>query len=153
MVAIIGGRVDQWPLFCSIIDRVDLIDMPEYGTGWLRTQNHAQLNPTLVNIFKSKPTQEWLRLFAEAGIACGPVQTIDQVAKDPQIAARKMIVGVRAKKAGMVKVVGNPVKLSRTPSEVRIASPELGEHNGQVLGRMLGQSKKRLTELKQKGVV
>jgi CoA:oxalate CoA-transferase len=153
VVAIIGGRVDQWPLFCSIIDRVDLIDMPEYGTGWLRTQNHGQLNPILVDIFKSRPAQEWLRLFAEAGIACGPVQTIDQAAKDPQIAARKMIVGVRAKKAGTVKVVGNPVKLSRTPSEVRIASPELGEHNRQVLGRMLGQSKKRLTELKQKGVV
>ncbi|MBM4406882.1 MAG: CoA transferase [Chloroflexi bacterium] len=153
VVAIIGGRVDQWPLFCSIIDRVDLIDKPEFGTGWLRTQNHAQLNPILLDTFKAKPSHEWLRAFAEVGIACGPVNTIDQVASDPQIAARKMIVAVRAKKSGRVKVVGNPIKLSRTPSEVRTASPGLGEHNSRVYGAMLKQSKKRLAELKKKGVL
>ena len=99
---------------------------------------------------RTKTTREWLANFEAASIPCGPVNTIDQVAADPQIAARKMIVEVRHPKSGHFKVVGSPVKLSRTPPQVERGAPELGEDTEKVLTEMLGTSEARLANLRKR---
>ena len=153
VVAIVGGVTDQWPLFCATIGRLDLIDDPSLADGWLRTQNYDRLEPILNEAFKQKKTEEWVAAFGEVGIACGPVNTIDKVAADPQVAAREMIVEVPHGKAGPMKLVGTPVKLSRTPGAVDGLSPELGEHTEEVLGSWLGLPREQVESLRREGVV
>lgn len=152
-VATMGGAQDQWPIFCAIIGRVDIIDDKRFETGWLRTQNYEILEPILNEAMRSKTTDEWLKEFESASIACGPVNTIDKVAADPQIAFREMIVDVHHPKAGDFKVVNTPIKFSRTPCKVEQVSPDLGEHTAQVLREILSMDEHTVNELKSAGII
>ncbi len=152
-VAISGGLNDQWPLFCAVIDRVDIIDDPRFADGWLRTQHYEVLEPILTQAFKARTTREWIREFEQVGIPCGPVNTIPQVAIDPQVAARNMIVEVSHPTAGKFKVVNVPFKFSRSECFVERASPELGQHTEEVLIGILGMSKEEISRLRGLGVL
>ena len=152
-VALRGGVNDQWPLFCAAIDRVDIIDDPRFSDGWSRTQNYKVLEPVLTAVMKTRTTLEWIQELEQAGIPCGPVNNIAQVAGDPQIAARDMIVNVRHPEAGNFKVVNSPFKFSRTPCKVERFSPGLGEHTQEVLTRLLGMTGDEISRLKDSGVI
>lgn len=153
VVAIIGGVNDQWPLFCATIGRLDLLDDDRFRTSDLRTHNYAILEPIFNEALKQKTAAEWLQSFAEVGIACGPVNTVDKAAKDPQILSRGMFVGLPYSKTGAVRVVNSPIKLSRTPAAVERISPELGEHTEEVLREWLGLRSEDVGALRQQGVV
>ena len=152
-VALRGGVKDHWPLFCAAIDRVDLIDDPRYRNGWLRTQNYQALEPVLSEAIAARTTGEWVAEFERLGIPCGPVNNIAQVAEDPQIQARGMIAEVEHPEAGAFKVVNTPFNFSRTPSGVKRASPDLGEHTRDVLSSLLGMSDGELRDLENEGVI
>ena len=152
-LALRGGFKDQWPLFCAAIDRVDIIDDPRFKDGWLRTQNYEVLKPILKEAMEAKTTREWVEELEQLGIPCGPVNTIGQVASDPQIAARNMIVNVRHPVAGAFKVVNTPFKFSRTPCIVERASPDLGEHTQEVLNQLLGMTSEEISRLAGLGVI
>ena len=152
-VAMMGGVRDQWPLYCAIIGHLELIDDERFQTGWLRTQNYEVLEPILNEAMKARTTQEWLEELEQAEIPCGPVNTIDKVAADPQIQAREMIVDVHHPTAGSFKVANTPFKFSRTPTKLERASPDLGEHTKEVLGEFLEITEQELLELENNGVI
>ena len=152
-VALRGGIKDQWPLFCAAIDRVDIIDDPRFRNGWLRIQNYKELEPILNEAMKAKTTGEWVEELEKMSIPCGPVSTIAQVASDPQIAARNMIIDVLHPEAGSFKVVNTPFKFSRTPHRVERAAPDLGEHTEEVLGSLLGITAEEISELRESRVL
>ena len=137
-VAFVGGAKDQWPLFCALLDRVDLIDDERFQNSWSRTQHYDELNPMIVEGMRKKTTGQWLKELSEAGIPCGPVNDIIQVAQDPQVRARDMITEVPHPKGGRVKVVNTPIKLSRTPALVKDPAPGHGAHTRTVLEELLG---------------
>lgn len=152
-VATMGGVKDQWPLFCATIGRLDIIDDERFQTGWLRTQNYEVLEPILNEAMKARTTEEWVKEFEAIGIPCGPVNSIDRVAADPQVADRKMIVEVHHAKAGDFRLVNTPIRLSRTPCNVRRACPDLGEHTEEVLVTLLAMSAQEVDRLRKAGVV
>ncbi len=152
-VATMGGVQDQWPLFCASIGRLDIMDDERFQTGWQRTQSYDVLEPILNEAMKARTTEEWLKEFEAVGIPCGPVNTIDRVAADPQVAAREMIIEVHHPKAGNCKVVNTPIKLSRTPCKPAQASPDLGEHTEEVLRKLLAITDQEIERLKQSGVI
>ena len=152
-VALRGGVKDQWPLFCTTIDRIDIMDDPRFETGWLRTQNYEVLEPILTEAIKTKTTKEWVKEWEQLGIPCGPVNSIDEVANDPQIKARNMFINVQHPEAGALKVVSTPFKFSRTPCTVERASPGLGEHTQEILSSMLGMSAGEIEELRKYKVI
>jgi CoA:oxalate CoA-transferase len=152
-VALRSGLKDQWPLFCAAIDNIDIIDDPRFKSNWLRAQNYKELEPILTEAMKIKTTGEWIEELEQAGIPCGPVNTIDQVASDPQIAARDMIINVCHPKAGKLKVANNPFKFSRTPVTVERASPDLGEHTKDILSYLLGMTHEEISRLEGLGVI
>ena len=152
-VALRGGIKDQWPLYCAAIDRVDIIDDPRFKDGWLRTQNYKILEPILTEAMKTKTTQEWVAELEQVGIPCGPVNNIEQAANDPQIAARDMIIEVEHPEAGKFRVVNTPFKFSRTSYKVGKASPDLGQHNREVLSQLLGMTDEDIDKLEESGVL
>lgn len=153
VVAIVGGTADQWPLFCAVIDRIDLLDDPNYGTGWQRTQHYSALEPELSAAFVKRTTKNWLEVLEAAAIPCGPVNTIDKVAADPQIAARGMIRNVPVPGNGTVRMIDTPLRLSRTPASAKGLAPELGEHTTEILQKELGLTVDEVDALKRDRIV
>jgi len=152
-VALRGGTKDQWPLFCAAIDRVDIIDDPQFLDGWSRTQNYKVLEPILTEAFKTKTTREWVEELEQVGIPCGPVNTIEQAANDPHIQARDMFIDIEHPQAGNFKVVNTPFKFSRTSNKVVKAAPELGEHTRDVLTQLLDITQEEIARLQDSGII
>lgn len=152
-VATMGGTNDQWPLFCSVIERLDIMDDIKFETGWSRTQNYAVLEPIFNEAMKRRTTGEWQKEFEEVGIPCGPVNSIDKIVADPQVKARGMITEVKHHEAGIFKIVNTPVNLSRTPCKPQSACPDLGEHTADVLSELLGMTGEEINGLREMRVI
>ncbi len=151
--AVKGGVNDQWPLFCAVIGRVDIIDDPRFSDGWTRTQNYADLEPIMTTAFGAKTTGQWLAELEAAGIACSPVNNIGEAAADPQVLAREMIVEIDQPGAGTFKTANTPFRFSRTQGEVAGHAPELGEHTAEVLSGLLGLEAEEIIRLRDAHVI
>ena len=147
-IVLAAGEERFWQRLCQVINRPDLLRDERFKDNPSRTRNHDQLEPILKEITQSKKTAEWVALMDKNDIPCGPVNSIDQVVDDPHTAAREMITEVEHSKAGRLKVVNSPLKLSRTPVKIERACPELGEHTEEVLQNLLGFSQEKITELR-----
>ncbi len=153
VVALVGGVRNQWPLFCAIIGRLDLMDDERYLTGEQRTDHYDELEPIMSRAMKTKTSDEWLKELTEVGIPCGPINTIDKVADHPQVQHREMIVEVPHPRLGKVKMVNSPVKLSRTPVSIRQSAPDLGRDTEQLLSELLGMSRDEIDKLKESEII
>jgi len=90
----------------------------------------------------------------KAGIPCAPINDVEAVMNDPQVLFRNMIVEVEDCQAGSIKIAGNPIKMSSVPeSPMREKVPEIGEHNAEIYGSLLGLGEAELAELTAKGVI
>jgi len=147
-IVLAAGEERFWQRLCQVINRPDLLGDERFKDNPSRTRNHDQLEPILKEITQTKKTAEWVALMDKSDIPCGPVNSIDQVVDDPHTAAREMITEVEHSKAGRLKVVNSPLKLSRTPVKIERACPELGEHTEEVLQNLLGFSQEKITELR-----
>jgi len=147
-IVLAAGEERFWQRLCQVINRPDLLGDERFKDNPSRTRNHDQLEPILKEITRTKKTAEWVALMDKNDIPCGPVNSIDQVVNDPHTAAREMITEVEHSKAGRLKVINSPLKLSRTPVKIERACPELGEHTEEVLQNLLGFSQEKITELR-----
>jgi CoA:oxalate CoA-transferase len=153
VLALSWGVENQWELFCATIGRADLIDDPRFDTGPLRTEHHAELEPTLIEAMKEKTTAEWVQEFDAIGLPCGPLNNIAQAAALPQVKAREMLVEVEHRRIGRFPLPNTPVKLSRTPGGVRGSSPGLGQHTDDVLRELLGLPDAEIGRLREAGAI
>ncbi len=153
VLAMVGGVRNQWPLFCAITGLLELMDDERYQTGALRTEHYNELEPILNEVMKTKTTDEWIKELTEVGIPCGPINSIDKVAADPQVQHRDMIVEVDHPRAGKVKLINTPVKLSRTPGSVKRTAPDLGQDTKSMLSELLDMDEEEIDTLSRSGVI
>ena len=102
--------------------------------------------------FRLKTTAEWLEILEAAGVPAGPVMDIKTMHADPQTLARGMVAEVAHKTLGPVKTLGHPVKLSKTPANLRRGAPLMGEHTAELLAG-LGYTKSEIEALAKEGAV
>src|SRR5262249_8534414 len=93
-VVIAAGNDHLFGLLARAIGRPDLLDNPNYKTNALRRANVDQLEADMEQTLRMRTTQEWLDVLNGAGVPCGPVNSVAEVAKDPQVAARNMILSI-----------------------------------------------------------
>src|SRR5262249_54814719 len=111
-VVIAAGNDHLFGLMARAIGRPDLLDNPDYKTNALRRAHVAQLEADMEQTLRTRTTQEWLDNMNGAGVPCGPVNSVAEVAQDPQVAARNMIVSIADPIIGNLRVAGNPIKMS-----------------------------------------
>jgi crotonobetainyl-CoA:carnitine CoA-transferase CaiB-like acyl-CoA transferase len=127
------GNDDQFRRFCAAAGLTTLCDDPGFATNPSRVVHHVALRERLVPVLRARPRAYWLEILAEAGVPCGDVRGVPEALADPQVLAREMVQSVEHATAGMLRVVGVPIKLSETPGSVRTAPPTLGQHTTSIL--------------------
>ncbi len=122
----------------EVLERPELADDPRFLTNTGRTGNVTALKAELDAALATRPRAEWLELLDAAGIPCGPINNIEEVVNDRQVAARNMLVHTDDPVAGQRRMTGNPIKMSEfADPEIRSPAPELDQHREQIL-RELG---------------
>lgn len=150
-VGVINQRL--WASFCQILGRPELGDDPRLESGLKRVANKDDLLAIIKPILRTRPGEEWLDLFNEAGIPCSPINSLDRVVSDEQVLQNGMVVSVEHPTCGTVKVLGTPLNLSATPGGVRTPPPLLGQHNEDVLTTLLGYGPEDVAQLRAEGAI
>jgi crotonobetainyl-CoA:carnitine CoA-transferase CaiB-like acyl-CoA transferase len=142
------GNDEQWRRFCGVIAAADLRDDDRFATNRARVSHYDVLRPLLVEKLRVKPRADWVTALKAAGVPCGSVREIAEVLQDEHLIARDMVETVEHAAAGMIHVLGVPIKLSETPGAVRAAPPVLGQHTDSILRNDLGLSDKEILALR-----
>lgn len=151
-IAIGAANQRNWELLARALERPDLLHNPHFATNADRMANIAELVETLTATLKTRTTEEWLKVFEEAGVPCGPVLTLEEVYQHPQVKARAMDIEVQHPTAGRIHAIGFPVKYSSTPGQMYRPAPVLGQHTLTLLDS-LGYSPEQRRQLETDGVV
>jgi crotonobetainyl-CoA:carnitine CoA-transferase CaiB-like acyl-CoA transferase len=141
-----------WARMCRALDRPDWLEHPDYANEKLRLRNRAQLNAALEEVFATKPVAHWVDLLNEAGVPCGPVYTVPQLVDDPQIRHLGVVQQTQTTDGTPIRVITQPVTLSRTPAQVVTAAPHWGEQTEEVL-REAGFDEAEIARLRADGVI
>jgi crotonobetainyl-CoA:carnitine CoA-transferase CaiB-like acyl-CoA transferase len=145
----------MWERLCRTIDAEALLEKAEYKTAAARSQNRDALNAEIDAHLAGRTSAEWVERLNKAGVPCGPIYSIDQVFADPQVrhlGIAQSVTRKTGKQKRTMRLVGQPVSLSRTPSRLAAAPPELGEHTDTVL-KEFGFSAREIASLHKAGAV
>ncbi|MBI1737294.1 MAG: CoA transferase [Candidatus Rokubacteria bacterium] len=137
---------------CETIGRPELVSDARFVTARDRSKNRQACNAELEKALVTRPSAEWVDELNVAGVPCGPIYNVKEVFEDPQIRHLGLATEVKHPTLGTLRVQNVPVTLSRTPGEVRTATPDAGEHADEIL-REVGYSDAEITELRAAHVV
>jgi formyl-CoA transferase len=130
-IATTGGRI--WERCAQSIGAPELYSHPDYATAPARSKNRDALNAEIEKRTLTKSTETWVREFNDAGVPCGPIYAIDQMFEDAQVKHLGIAQDVPNDEDRHIRLVGQPVTLSRTPSKMVARPPEFGEQTDEVL--------------------
>jgi CoA:oxalate CoA-transferase len=143
IILAIGGEA-AYPKLCAALGCPDLAGDPRFATNERRLANHEALKDELSAALAERTAEEWLAIFRAAGLPCGPINTIEDVVNDAQVAARNMIVEVEDAQAGTVKLFGCPIKMSAfADPHVRATAPELDGDRERILEELVDEEDER----------
>jgi formyl-CoA transferase len=140
-----------WASVCKVIGQEDWITDPEYATPPARLPHLSKIFDRIEVWTKTKTKFEAMDILNKYDIPCGPILSMKEIADEPALRATGTIVEVDHPTRGKYLTVGNPIKLSDSPTEVT-RSPLLGEHTVEVL-EQLGYSEAQIAELKEAKVI
>jgi crotonobetainyl-CoA:carnitine CoA-transferase CaiB-like acyl-CoA transferase len=142
----------QFRALCTVLARTDLRDEPRYQTNPGRLKDRSYINAELNREFARNTTQHWVDQLNQAGVPCGPIYDMAQVFADPQVQHLQAAVPVHNAKKGPIRVVAQPIKLTRTPARVVSSQTELGQHNQEIFAE-LGFSAEQMATWQQQQVI
>ncbi|MCF3938338.1 CoA transferase [Gordonia sp. Z-3] len=153
MVLVAANQDTVFARLATAMGRSDLIDDPRYADHASRGVNMAELDALVADWTADLGTDEVLDILHEAGVPAGRIYTARDMFDDPHFAARDAIVRVAHPDFGELPMAGVFPKLGDTPGSVRHAGPELGEHNSDIYGRVLGLSDDERMAFTERGVI
>lgn len=153
-VVIAAGNNKLYGLLCDVMKQPELKADPRFVEIKDRVANHAAMREIICAWTKDYTIDEIDKMLNDAGCPACPVNTIDRLVTDPQIAgAREMFPEIDQPGIGKLKITAVPQHLTRTKAYPRKAAPLLGEDNAKIYGELLGLDAAKLEELKAKGAI
>jgi formyl-CoA transferase len=148
-IAVFGSKI--WERFCNILGAPEWVNDERYKDKMGRSKNRDILNAEINRRLAEKDRAYWIERFNDGGVACGLINNMQEVFEEPQVKHLKMVKEVVSKRLGEQRLVGQPMQLERTPSNIARAAPRRGEHTEEVLGE-LGLSTDEIARMKSTGV-
>ncbi len=141
-----------WPSFCQAIERPDLEKDPRFATLDARAGHSAELVAIIDAIFRTKTYAEWTEILSANKLVWSPVMTPLEVTQDEQTRLNEFFAEWNHPRYGKIKLLNNPIKLSKTPAENQRPAPQLGEHTDEVM-KGLNYSDAEVLNLKKAGII
>jgi len=151
-ITIGASNQNNWMNLLNSINRTDLQDDDRFKDNNSRMKNLNDLVPILQEEFLKKTSKEWIKIFDDKGLPCGPINSITDMHKDPHTIDRKMIIEVDNKKAGKSKAVGMPIKFSETNGDINNGAPNFGQHTNEIL-KQFGYKDEEIENFVKLGIV
>ena len=148
-----GGNERLWAKLCEAVGLEELGRDPKYASNVQRVAHRDEIVRLLEERLMTRSRKEWEAILAPLGIPCGPINQMDEVFADPQVQHLGMVWEGRHPETGTIRMVRNPVTYSRTPADLRLPPPRLGEHTSAILQDLLGYSPADIASLHEAGVV
>ncbi|MCD2511400.1 CaiB/BaiF CoA transferase family protein [Comamonas endophytica] len=147
------GNDGQFARFCAATGHAEWAQDARFATNTARVRNRAELLASMEPVLRTRTTAEWITLFEDKAVPCGPINTVAQAFDDPQVRARGLRIELpRDDGQPAIAGVANPVRLSATPVAYHRAPPALGQHTQEVLQEM-GLDEARIEALREGGVI
>lgn len=128
-IIIAAGNDSLFETLCRALEAPGLAQDERFSSNKNRMENVVALKTCLEDILVTRATADWLTLLEEAGVPCGPLNSVGQALSSPQIAARNMVVGIDDPDVGSVKIAGNPIKMSNhDDATIRGPVPKLDQN-------------------------
>jgi crotonobetainyl-CoA:carnitine CoA-transferase CaiB-like acyl-CoA transferase len=134
------GNDGQFARFCQAVTRPDWAADPRFASNTLRVTHREVLIPAMQALTRTRTTAEWVALFEDKAVPCGPINDIGQAFDDVQVKARGLVVRqplapatVTKTAVGSIATVASPLRLMATPPVLTRPPPALGEHTDEVL--------------------
>jgi len=128
-----GANQANWERLVRVLGAPEWHADQRFKTNADRMANLEALEALMNARLKRRPVGEWVRLLEAEGVPCGPINSISDMAADPQALARHMVVDLDHPRAGATRALGLPIKLSVSPGGVTRPAPLLGQHTREVL--------------------
>ncbi len=127
------GNDAQFGRFVEVLGCPELAQDERFATNQARVKNREILVPLLQKPMLERGKDQWLEILEAVKVPAGPINSIAEVFAEPQIQAREMQVELAHPQNPELQLVGNPIKLSRTPVDYNKPPPTLGQHTEEVL--------------------
>jgi formyl-CoA transferase len=147
------GNDGQYARFCQAAGVPGLVTDARFRDNPARVAHRDALRAGIATAMLARTTVEWIALLEPLGVPCGPINRLDQVFADPQVAHRGLRIEIAHPVAGRLPLVANPIKFSRTPIRYEVPPPLLGQHTDEVLRELLGKSEEQIGELRAGGAI
>ncbi len=150
LIAILG----RWKDFCNAMGRPELITDPRYIDDPARVAHHEELKVLIEDWLQAQESDAaTIRLLGEHHVPVAPILSIQQVMNHPHMQYRGTVRTITDRGAGSFEMPGMPLRFSAFANDLDLQAPYLGEHNGAILGGLLGLAAERIAELTADGVL
>ena len=146
------AQAPVWKSICKVISKEEWITDPDYATPVARLPRLMQIFGTVEEWTKTLTKFEVMDILNKYDIPCGPILSMKEIAEDKSLYETGTLVEVEHPTRGSYLTVGNPIKLSDSPTEVT-RSPLLGEHTDEILRDVLGFGEREIVEIRDSGAI
>ncbi|MFS2013320.1 formyl-CoA transferase [Azospirillum sp. CT11-132] len=146
------AQAPVWKSICKVIGKEEWITDPDYATPVARLPRLMQIFGTVEEWTKTLSKFEVMDILNKYDIPCGPILSMKEIAEDKSLYETGTLVEVEHPTRGSYLTVGNPIKLSDSPTEVT-RSPLLGEHTDEILRDVLGFGEREIVEIRDSGAI
>ena len=145
------GNDKQFVALSAAIGLPELPNDPRFTTNALRIKHRTEIGNLLAAHFLSNTAKHWVKAIHAVKVPVGLINNLEQAFEEPQVQARNMLIEMQHPLKDKLKVIGSPIKLSRTPVEYKKAPPMLGEHTDEILARVTDAEK--IATLRAQGII
>jgi len=151
-INIAAGTEKMWLNLCRLLELENLIDDPRFIGMPQRVKYKDRLSEILESRLRQKSTAHWIEILNDNSIASGPIYGIDEVFQDEHVLQRQMLMEVEHPLAEKIKLIGFPIKMTRTPCRVKHPPPFFGQHTNEIL-KELNYSDEKLAALRKDNII